>query len=68
MMILTPSQTVYSSVTIIGNPPILLLKLNRSIDVSTVLANRAETLQGITIKPDQTNEEGQRELFLLGEC
>ena len=49
-----------------SRPRPILLKLNRSFDVSNVLANRAETPQGITIKPDQTKEERQRESLLLG--
>ena len=49
-----------------SRPRPILLKLNRSFDVSYVLANRAETPQGITIKPDQTKEERQCESLLLG--
>ena len=49
-----------------SRPRPILLKLNRSFDVSNVLANRAETPQGITVKPDQTKEERQRESLLLG--
>ena len=48
-------------------PRPILLKLNCSVDVTTILANRAQAPQGITIKPDQTKEERQRELLLLGE-
>ena len=46
-----------------SRPRPILLKLNRSFDVSNVLANRAETPQGITIKPDQTKEDRQRNTF-----
>ena len=46
----------------------LLHKLNCSVDVTAILANRAGTPQGITIRPDQTKEERQQESLLLGEC
>ena len=48
-------------------PRPILLKLNRSIDVTTTLTNRGQAPQGITIKPDQTKEERQRESLLLSE-
>ena len=48
-----------------SRPRPILLKLNHSFDVSNVLANRAETPQGITIKPDQAKEKRQRESLLL---
>lgn len=50
-----------------SRPRSMLLKLNRSFDVSNVLANRVKTPPGITIKADQTKEERQRESLLLGE-
>ena len=49
-------------------PHPLLLKLNYSVDVTTILANRAGAPQGITIRPDQTKEERQQESLSLGEC
>ena len=60
--ILTPSETIYVSVTTEQEVSLslnILLKLNHFIDIdaSTMLANRAEALHGVTMKQDQTQEE-----------
>ena len=50
-----------------SHPRPLLLKLNRSLDVTTILSNRDKAPQGIAIKPDLTLQERQRNSLLLGE-
>ena len=50
-----------------SRPRPILLKLNRAVDVKTILANRALAPKGITIKPDQTKEDRHQESLLLGE-
>ena len=50
-----------------SRPRPLLLKLNRSLDVTTILSNRDKAPQGIAIKPDLTLQERQRNSLLLGE-
>ena len=50
-----------------SRPRPLLLKLNHSFDVITILANRYKTPQGIVIKPDLIQQERQHNLLLLDE-
>ena len=51
-----------------GRPRPLLLKLNRAIDVISVLSNRASIEdKSIIIKPDMSPEEKQKEAILLKE-
>ena len=44
-----------------------MTKLNRAVDVATVLSNRNLSPKGISIKPDLSKEDRQRESLLLGE-
>ena len=48
-------------------PRPIMVKLNRVIDVTTILANRNLTPKGISIKPDLNQEDRQCESLLLGE-
>ena len=57
----------YKKLSQTSHPRPLLLKLNHSVNVTTILANRAKEPQGITIRPDETKEKRQRESLLLGE-
>ena len=57
----------YNKLSQSSRPRPILLKLNRAVDVTTILANRALAPQGITIEPDQTKEDRHRESLLLGE-
>ena len=47
----------YNKLSRSSRPRPILLKLNRAVDATTTLANRALAPQGITIKPDQTKED-----------
>ena len=50
-----------------SRPRPLLLKLNRSIDVTTILSKRDQSSQGIVIKPDLSLQDKQCNLLLLSE-
>lgn len=50
-----------------SRPRPVLLKLNRSLDVTGVLSNRDQAPNGVVIKPDLTPQERQRNSLLLGE-
>ena len=50
-----------------SRPRPILLKLNRSIDVSTILAKRDQTPPGFVIKPDLSLQERQSNSLLLSE-
>ena len=50
-----------------SRPRPILLKLNRSIDVSTILAKKDQTPPGIVIKPDLSLQERQSNSLLLSE-
>lgn len=50
-----------------NRPRPIMVKLNRAVDVTTILSNRNLTPKGISVKPDLNQEERQRESLLLGE-
>ena len=44
-----------------------MVKLNRAVDVTSILSNRSRSPKGVSIKADLTQEERRRDALLLAE-